>query len=157
MKVTEELIDTILDQAENGNLDPTPFMESLKFLLIEDEDIDLNEEDHAHLIFLGTVCLEALQRTGQFKQNIEDEDALWDLEDANWEALEKADGDLDSFLDALEQDFQESDLLNFIAYSILPIDDEGDDDEEPMSSEDAQILGFVRLKSMLDAILLPAV
>jgi hypothetical protein len=49
--------------------------------------------------------------------------------------------------------------LDFLAYSILPVSDEEDDEpEEPvMSSEDAQILGFVRLKGLLDAVLLPAV
>ena len=156
MKVTEQLIDQILAQGENGSLDPSPYMESLKYLLLEDDDVELTEEDHAYLIFLGTICLEALQRNGIYKE-IEDEELLYDMEDANWEALEKADGDLDEFMKAISEDFEESDLLDFIAYSILPVDDEDDDDEPVMSSEDAQILGFVRLKGMMDAILLPLV
>lgn len=155
MKVTEELIDQILEQGENGSLDPSPYMESLKFLLLEDEEVELTEEDHAYLIFLGTICLEALKRTGLYKE-IEDEEALFDMEDTNWESLEKTDGDLDEFLEAISADFEERDLLDFVAYSILPVDDEDDDEEPVMSSEDAQILGFVRLKGLLDAILLPA-
>ena len=39
MKITEELIDQILEQGENGSLDPSPYMESLKYLLMEDEDV----------------------------------------------------------------------------------------------------------------------
>ena len=155
MKVTEALIDQILEQGENGALDPSPYMESLKFLILEDEEVDMTEEDHAYLIFLGTICLEALKRNGLYKE-IEDEDVLYDMEDANWEALEAADGDLDQFIDAVSKDFEEQDLLDFIAYSILPVDDE-DDDEPVMTSEDAQILGFVRLKGLLDAILMPAI
>lgn len=155
MKVTEELIDQILEQGENGSLDPSPYMESLKFLLLEDEEVELTEEDHAYLIFLGTICLESLKRTGLYKE-IEDEEALFDMEDTNWESLEKTDGDLDEFLEAISADFEERDLLDFVAYSILPVDDEDDDEEPVMSSEDAQILGFVRLKGLLDAILLPA-
>jgi hypothetical protein len=156
MKITEELIDQILEQGENGSLDPSPYMESLKFLILEDEEVDLTEEDHAYLIFLGTICMEALKRQGLYKE-IEDEDVLFDMEDANWEALETADGDLDQFIDAISKDFEESDLLDFVAYSILPVDEEDDEDEPVMTSEDAQILGFVRLKALLDAILLPAV
>lgn len=156
MKVTEELIDQILEQGENGSLDPSPYMESLKFLILEDEEVDMTEEDHAYLIFLGTICLEALKRNGLYKE-VEDEDVLYDMEDANWEALETADGDLDAFLDAISKDFEEQDLLDFIAYSILPVDDEEDNEEPVMSSEDAQILGFVRLKGLIDAILLPAI
>ena len=140
MKVTEELIDQILEQGENGSLDPSPYMESLKYLLLEDEEVDMTEEDHAYMIFLGTICLESLKRNGLYKE-IEDEEILFDMEDANWEALEAADGDLDDFL----------------AFSILPTDDEEDNDEPVLSSEDAQILGFVRLKAVLDAVLLPAV
>ena len=79
------------------------------------------------------------------------------MEDANWEAFEKADGDLDDFFDAIAADFPERDLLDFLAFSILPTDDEEDDDQPVLSSEDAQILGFVRLKAMLDTVLLPAV
>jgi hypothetical protein len=156
MKVTEELIDQILEQGENGSLDPSPYMESLKFLLVEDEEVELTEEDHAYLIFLGTICLESLKRQGLYKE-IEDEELLYDLEDANWEALEEADGDLDVFIDKIAEDFPEKDLLDFVAFSVLPTDDEEDDDEPVMSSEDAQILGFVRLKAMLDAILLPVI
>jgi hypothetical protein len=157
MKVTEELIDQILEQGENGSLDPSPYMENLKFLLIEDEDVELTEEDQAYLIFLGTICMESLKRQGLFKE-IEDEDLLFDMEDANWEALEKAEGDLDDFMDAISEDFEEKDLLDFIAFSVLPTDDEDEEDDEPvMSSEDAQILGFVRLKGLIDAVLLPAV
>ena len=156
MKVTEELIDQILEQGENGSLDPSPYMESLKFLILEDDEVDMTEEDHAYLIFLGTICLEALKRNGLYKE-IEDEDVLYDMEDANWEALEAADGDLDVFIDAISKDFQEQDLLDFVAYSILPVDEEEDNEEPVMTSEDAQILGFVRLKGLLDAILLPAI
>ncbi len=157
MKVTEELIDEILQQGENGSLDPSPYMESLKYLLLEDEEVDLTEEDHAYLIFLGTICLESLKRVGLYKE-IEDEEILFDMEDANWEALEKADGDLDNFIDAIAEDFPEQDLLDFVAFSILPSDDDEDeDDDEVMSSEDAQLLGFVRIKATLDAILLPAI
>ena len=156
MKVTEELIDQILEQGENGSLDPSPYMESLKFLILEDDEVDLTEEDHAYLIFLGTICLEALKRNGLYKE-IEDEDVLYDMEDANWEALEAADGDLDVFIDAISKDFQEQDLLDFVAYSILPVDEEEDNEEPVMTSEDAQILGFVRLKGLLDAILMPAI
>jgi hypothetical protein len=155
MKVTEELIDEILQQGENGSLDPSPYMESLKYLLLEDEEVDLTEEDHAYLIFLGTICLESLKRVGLYKE-IEDEEILFDMEDANWEALEKADGDLDNFMDSIAEDFPEQDLLDFVAFSILPSDDE-DDDDDVMSSEDAQLLGFVRIKATLDAILLPAI
>jgi len=156
MKVTEELIDEILQQGENGSLDPSPYMESLKYLLLEDEEVDLTEEDHAYLIFLGTICLESLKRVGLYKE-IEDEEILFDMEDANWEALEKADGDLDNFIDAIAEDFPEQDLLDFVAFSILPSDDEEDNDDDVMSSEDAQLLGFVRIKATLDAILLPAI
>lgn len=156
MKVTEELIDQVLDQGENGNLDPTPYMESLKFLLLEDEDVELTEDDHAYLIFLGTICLECLQRNGIYKE-IDDEELLYDMEDAVWETLEETDGDLDQFMKAVSEDFEEQDLLDFIAYSILPVDEDDEEDESVMSSEDAQILGFVRLKGMLDAILLPEV
>jgi hypothetical protein len=104
MKVTEELIDQILEQGENGSLDPSPYMESLKYLLLEDEEVELTEEDHAYLIFLGTICLESLKRNGLYKE-IEDEELLFDMEDTNWEALEKADGDLDDFMDAIAEDF----------------------------------------------------
>ena len=156
MKVTEELIDQILEQGENGSLDPSPYMESLKYLLLEDEEVDMTEEDHAYMIFLGTICLESLKRNGLYKE-IEDEELLFDMEDANWEAFEKADGDLDDFVDAIAADFPEKDLLDFLAFSILPTDDEEDDDQPVLSSEDAQILGFVRLKAMLDTVLLPAV
>ncbi|MDZ4749926.1 MAG: hypothetical protein SH808_15710 [Saprospiraceae bacterium] len=156
MKVTEELIDQILEQGENGSLDPSPYMESLKYLLLEDEEVDMTEEDHAYMIFLGTICLESLKRNDLYKE-IEDEEILFDLEDANWEALEAADGDLDDFVDAIAENFPEKDLLDFLAFSILPTDDEEDNEEPVLSSEDAQILGFVRLKAILDAILLPAV
>jgi hypothetical protein len=157
MKVTEELIDQILDQGENGMLDPSPYMESLKYLLLEDEDVDLTEEDHAYLIFLGTICLESLNRNGLYKQ-VDDEELIFDMEDNNWETLENTDGNLDEFLSALREDFEEQDLLDFLAYSVLPVDDDEDDTNEPvMSSEDAQILGFVRLKGLIDAILLPPV
>ena len=79
------------------------------------------------------------------------------MEDVNWEALEKADGDLDAFIDAIAEDFPEQDLLDFLAFSILPSDDEDDEDDDVMSSEDAQLLGFMRIKATLDAILLPAI
>ncbi len=156
MKVTEELIDQILEQGENGSLDPSPYMESLKYLLLEDEEVEMTEEDHAYMIFLGTICLESLKRNGLYKE-IDDEEVLFDMEDANWEAFEKTDGDLDDFFDAIAADFPERDLLDFLAFSILPTDDEEDDDQPVLSSEDAQILGFVRLKAMLDTVLLPAV
>jgi hypothetical protein len=156
MKVTEELIDTILQEGENGSLDPSPYMESLKYLLIEDEEVSLTEEDHAYLIFLGTICLESLKRQGLYKE-VDDEEIIFDMEDANWEALETADGDLDAFVDAIAVDFQEKDLLDFIAFSVLPTDEEEEEDELVMSSEDAQILGFVRLKAMLDAVLMPVI
>jgi len=157
MKVTEELIDQILEQGENGSLDPSPYMESLKYLLLEDEEVDLTEEDHAYLIFLGTICLESLSRNGLYKE-IADEEILFDMEDATWEAFDNADGDLDEFFDKIAEDFVEKDLLSFLAFSILPSDDEEDDNDGPvMSSEDAQILGFVRVKAMLDAVLMPAV
>jgi len=156
MKVTEELIDQILDQGENGSLDPSPYMESLKYLLLEDEEVDLTEEDHAYLIFLGTICLESLSRNGLYKE-IADEEIIFDMEDANWEAFDEADGDLDEFFDKISEDFEEKDLLNFLAFSILPSDDDEDDESPVMSSEDAQILGFVRVKAMLDAVLMPAV
>jgi len=158
MKVTEELIDQILDQGENGALDPSPYMENLKYLILEDEDVELTEEDHAYLIFLGTICLESLNRNGLYK-DVDDEELIFDMEDANWEALENTDGNLDEFMSAVREDFEEKDLLDFLAYSILPVADEEDDEpEEPvMSSEDAQLLGFVRLKGLLDAVLLPAV
>lgn len=156
MKITEELIDKILEEGENGSLDPTPYMESLKYLLLEDEDVDLTEEDHAYLIFLGTICMESLQRNGLYK-DISDEDVLFDMEDATWEALESVEGDLDEFMDKIAEDFPEEDLLDFVAYSVLPTDEDDEDDEPVLSSEDAQILGFVRLKAILDTILLPAV
>lgn len=156
MKVTEELIDQILEQGENGSLDPSPYMESLKYLLLEDEEVDMTEEDHAYMIFLGTICLESLKRNGLYKE-IEDEEVLFDMEDANWEAFEAADGDLDDFVDAIAENFPEKDLLDFLAFSILPTDDEEDNEEPVLSSEDAQILGFVRLKALLDTVLLPAV
>ncbi len=156
MKVTEELIDQILEQGENGSLDPTPYMESLKYLLLEDEEVEMTEEDHAYLIFLGTICLESLKRNGLYKE-IEDEDVLFDMEDANWEALENAEGDLDNFMEKIAEDFPEGDLLDFVAYSILPTDEDDEEDGPVLSSEDAQILGFVRIKAILDTILLPAV
>ncbi len=156
MKVTEELIDQILEQGENGSLDPTPYMESLKYLLLEDEEVEMTEEDHAYLIFLGTIRLESLKRNGLYKE-IEDEDVLFDMEDANWEALENAEGDLDNFMEKIAEDFPEGDLLDFVAYSILPTDEDDEEDGPVLSSEDAQILGFVRIKAILDTILLPAV
>ncbi len=156
MKITEALIDQILEQGENGSLDPSPYMENLKYLIVEDDDVDLTEEDHAYLIFLGTVCLESLKREGLYK-DIEDEDMLIDMEEANWEALEAADGDLDVFVEKLAEDFPEQDLLDFLAFSVLPTDEDEEDDEPVMSSEDGQILAFVRLKAMLDTVLMPAV
>ena len=157
MKVTEDLIDQILEQGENGSLDPSPYMESLKYLLMEDDDVDLTEEDHAYLIFLGTIIMESLNRTGLYKE-IDDEEYLFDLEDTNWDALETADGDLDAFISAISGDYPEMDLLDFVAFSILPVDDEEDEDDEPvMSSEDGQLLGFMRLKALMDAVLLPKV
>lgn len=156
MKVTEELIDQILEQGENGSLDPSPYMESLKYLLLEDEEVEMTEEDHAYLIFLGTICLESLKRNGLYRE-IEDEDVLFDMEDANWEALENAEGDLDNFMEKIAEDFPEGDLLDFVAYSILPTDEDDEEDEPVLSSEDAQILGFVRIKAILDTILLPSV
>ncbi len=157
MKVTEDLIDQILEQGENGSLDPSPYMESLKYLLMEDDEVDLTEEDHAYLIFLGTICMESLKRTGIYKE-IEDEEYLFDMEDVNWDALETADGDLDAFINAISEDYPEMDLLDFVAFSILPVDDEEDEDDEPvMSSEDGQLLGFMRLKALMDAIVLPKV
>ncbi|MEP6647114.1 MAG: hypothetical protein ABJC12_08485 [Saprospiraceae bacterium] len=158
MKVTEELIDKILEQGENGSLDPTPYMESLKYLIMEDEEVDMTEEDHAYLIFLGTICMESLKRTGLYKE-VTDEEYIYDLEDANWDALEEADGDLDVFITAVSKDYPEMDLLDFVAFSILPVDeDDAEEDDEPvMSSEDGQLLGFIRLKALLDAVLLPKV
>ncbi len=158
MKVTEDLIDQILEQGENGSLDPSPYMESLKFLLIEDEEVDLTEQDHAYLIFLGTICLESLNRTGLYKE-IDDEEYLFDMEDANWDSFEAADGNLDAFLDHISEDYPEMDLLDFLAFSILPVDDDDDDeDDQPvMSSEDGQLLGFMRVKALIDAIILPKV
>lgn len=155
MKITEELIDKILEQGENGSLDPSPYMESLKFLLIDDEEVELTEEDHAYLIFLGTIALESMERTGLHKE-IDDEELLFDMEDSNWDALEEADGDLDVFIDAVAADYPEQELLDFVAISILPVDDDEDDDDEPvMSSEDAQVLGFMRIKALMDVMLLP--
>ena len=110
MKITEELIDKILAEGENGSLDPSPYMESLKYLLMEDDEVDLTEEDHAYLIFLGTITLESLKRNGLYKE-IDDEEILFDMEDANWDALEEADGDLDVFIDAVGEDYPEQDLL----------------------------------------------
>ena len=158
MKISEELIDQILEQGENGSLDPSPYMESLKYLLIDDDEVDLTEEDHAYLIFLGTIALESMKRTGIHKE-INDEELLFDMEDANWDALEEADGDLDVFIDSISEDYPEPDLLDFVAFSILPVEDEDDEenDEPVMSSEDAQLLGFMRLKAMMDVILLPVV
>lgn len=155
MKVTEELIDSILEEGENGSLDPSPYMDTLSYLLIEDDEVDLTEEDHAYLIFLGTIALESLKRTGLHKE-VEDEETFFDKEDENWDALEAADGDLDAFMDAISKDYPEQDLLDFLAYSILPVDEEDEEDDETvMSSEDGQLLGFIRLKAMVDAVLLP--
>lgn len=157
MKVTEALIDSILEQGENGSLDPSPYMDSLQYLIMEDDEVDLTEEDQAYLIFLGTICMESLKRTDLYKE-IDDDEYLYDLEDANWDELEKADGDLDAFITAVSEDYPEMDLLDFLAFSILPVDDEEEeDDEQVMSSEDGQLLGFMRLKAMLDAVLLPKV
>lgn len=155
MKITEEQIDKILEQGENGSLDPTPYMEMLQYLIMEDEEVELTDEDQAYLIFLGTITLEALKRNDLLKE-IEDEERMYDFEDANWDTLEAVDGDLDNFMEKIATNFPEQDLLDFIAYSILPVDDEDDDeDDEPvMTSEDAQLLGFMRLKAMVDAILL---
>jgi hypothetical protein len=82
------------------------------------------------------------------------------MEDANWDALEKANGDLDEFLNILQADFEEEALLDFLAFSILPVDEDEEMDEEeedPMSSDDAQVLGFVRLKAILDTVMMPEV
>lgn len=158
MKITEELIDKILEEGENGSLDPSPYMESLTYLMMDDDEVELTEEDHAYLIFLGTITLESMKRTGLHKE-IDDEEHLFDLEDENWDKLEEAEGDLDAFIEKLSDNYPEADLLDFVAFSILPVDNEGaedDDDESVMSSEDAQLLGFMRLKAMMDAILLPA-
>jgi hypothetical protein len=62
-------------------------MENLKYLILEDEDVELTEEDHAYLIFLGTICLESLHRNGLYK-DVDDEELIFDMEDANWEILE---------------------------------------------------------------------
>lgn len=158
MKVTEELIDEILSQGENNALDPTPYMDSLQYLIMEDEDVELTDEDQAYLIFLGTITLESLKRNGLYKA-LDDEDLLFDMEDANWDSLEESDGDLDAFINDIADGYPEQDLLDFLAYSILPVEDEEDeDDEEPvMSSEDAQLLGFMRLKAMVDTMVLPEV
>ena len=157
MKITEELIDKILEEGENGSLDPSPFMETLKYLLIDDEEVELTEEDHAYLIFLGTIALESMKRTGLHKE-IDDEELLFDMEDSNWDALEESDGDLDVFIESVGQDYPEQDLLDFVAFSILPVDNEDEEEDEPvMSSEDAQVLGFMRIKAMMDVILLPVV
>lgn len=155
MKITEELIDKILEEGENGSLDPSPYMESLKYLMMEDDEVDLTEEDHAYLIFLGTIALESMKRTGLHKE-IEDEEHLFDLEDENWDVLEETEGDLDAFIGKLAEDYPEADLLDFVAFSILPVDNEDEEEDEPvMSSEDAQLLGFMRIKALMDAILLP--
>ena len=119
MKVTEDLIDQILEQGENGSLDPSPYMDSLKYLLMEDEEVDLTEQDHAYLIFLGTICLESLQRTGLYKE-IDDEEYLFDMEDVNWDAFEAADGNLDAFLKAVSEDYPEMDLLDFLGFFNSP-------------------------------------
>ncbi len=158
MKVTEDLIDQILEQGENGSLDPSPYMENLKFLIMDDDEIELTEEDHAYLIFLGTICMESLQRTGLYK-DIDDEEYLFDMEDVNWDSFEAADGNLDTFLDNVSEDYPEMDLLDFLAFSILPVDEDDDDkDDQPvMSSEDGQLLGFMRVKALIDAIILPKV
>ena len=160
MKVTEDLIDQILEQGENGSLDPSPYMESLKFLLIEDDEVDLTEQDHAYMIFLGTIILESLNRTGLYKE-VDDEEYFFDVEDSNWDAFEEVEGDLDKFMDKVSEDYPEMDLLDFLAFSILPVDDEDDDDDEDdepvMSSEDGQLLGFMRLKALMDVVLLPKV
>ncbi len=158
MKVTEELIDQILEQGENGALDPSPYMESLKYLIMEDDEISLTDEDQAYLIFLGTIALESLKRGGSYKE-VDDEELLFDMEDANWDSLEEADGDLDKFITEISDGYPEGDLLDFLAFSVLPVDDEDDDpgDEPVMSSEDGQVLGFMRLKAMVDAIVLPEV
>lgn len=154
MKVTEELIDHILEEGENGSLDPSPYMDTLSYLLMEDDEVDLTEEDHAYLIFLGTIALESLKRTGLHKE-VDDEEIFFDREDENWDALEAADGDLDAFMDAISKEYPEQDLLDFLAYSILPVDEDNEEDDEPvMSSEDGQLLGFIRLKAMVDAIVL---
>ncbi|MDQ3017892.1 MAG: hypothetical protein M3R25_14365 [Bacteroidota bacterium] len=160
MKVTEEMIDKILEEGENGALDPSPYMESLKYLIMEDDEITLTDEDQAYLIFLGTIALESLKRGGSYKE-VDDEELLYDMEDANWDSLEEADGDLDKFITEISDDYPEQDLLDFLAFSVLPVDDDDDDDDasdEPvMSSEDGQVLGFMRLKAMVDAIVLPEV
>ena len=153
MKITEDLIEQILEQSENGGLDPSPYMENLKFLLLEDEEIEMTEQDQAYLIFLGTLCLESLHRVDLYK-DIHDEEMFYDMEDVNWEALEEADGNLDVFLSEISQEFVEKDLLDFIAFSILPANDDEDGDAV-MSSEDAQMLGFIRVKAMVDAVLMP--
>ena len=159
MKVTEELIDNVLEQGENGSLDPSPYMEALKYLLMEDDEIELTEQDHAYMIFLGTIILESLNREGLYKEIKEEED-LFDVEDDNWDAFEEADGDLDKFMDAVSVGYPEGDLLDFLAFSILPVDDdeeeENENNEEPvMSTEDAQLLGFMKLKTLMDVMLLP--
>lgn len=151
MKVTDELIDQILELGESGSLDPTPFMESLKYLLLDDEQVKMKEEDHAYLIFLGTICLESLRHHDLYKE-IDDQEMLMDMEDANWEALETADSDLDVFLQSIAENYPEKQLLEFLAFTILPSEDE---DDQVLSSDEAQVLGFMRLKAMLDAILLP--
>ena len=158
MKVTEDLIDQILEQCENGSLDPSPYNESLKYLLIDDDEVDLTEQDHAYMIFLGTIILESLNRTGLYR-DIDDEEYLFDLEDSNWDEFEEVEGDLDRFMEKISAGYPELDLLDFLAFSILPVDDDddGDDDEPVMSSEDGQLLGFMRLKALMDAVLLPKV
>ncbi len=158
MKITEDLIDEILEQGENGSLDPSPYMETLSYLIMEDDEVDMTEEDHAYLIFLGTITLETMKRTDLYK-TVEDEEILFDMEDANWDELEEAEGDLDKFIQSVSSGYPETDLLDFVAFSILPVDDDEEEegDEPVMSSEDAQLLGFMRLKAMMDAILLPVV
>jgi len=97
-----------------------------------------------------------MKRTGIYK-DVEDEDYLFDMEDSNWDAFDEADGDLDNFIEAISADYPEMDLLDIVAFSILPVEDEEDEEgnEPVMSSEDAQLLAFMRLKGLMGAILIP--
>jgi hypothetical protein len=71
MKITEELIDQILDQGENGALDPS-YMENPKYLILEDEDVELTEEDHAYLISWAPSAWKASIAMGSIKMYDED-------------------------------------------------------------------------------------
>ena len=82
---------------------------------MDDEEVDLTEEDHAYLIFLGTICSGKSHETHRIIQSlIEDEERsclTWKMPTGMHS--NNAEGDLDAFINNISEDYPEQDLLRF--------------------------------------------